>query len=579
MNKHPLLNWHTFSIVSLLLVIVYAAVVACSYESRSAHWLAASSIAVFLFILTHATIILASSNLHVPECSAAGETGTSPWYKTSYGWAIAGSVFIAYTALALLLSTSWLKGDDFTFMGHLWKNTTMEAAWDAATHRYSTWVARFGDFFAVLFPLSESRWQVWLINPALVVSIPFALFRLFRTDTKDTIASSKGLVFFWFCFFLFLLSAEMPHWRNYWCYAASTNYLWPSVGFIWLVSCYNPCNWNKVQASNAEMIGIGLFILGFICGWGMECTAVTMVPMLVLWVVYNWWRKIKLPVFCWAGVIGVVWGAYVLFASPSHASRLETISKSRKLDIYSMTPEQITDFVQNLDWDKVNMLKGAASLTSLDGIPLWQHVYFLPYLWERFWNLSNVAFCFSAVLLISLLCSNRYKQEGKRILVVVGMLLFACVMACSYLAASIPQGMSYLPCAFMVASACAMLFFMHSDNSCFSARQLIVSVVLSIIGLMYFVPAAIEGIKLYPYRIKQQELIHQMQQQGHEHIVLPYPVPFPPENRLCLFAVLSAEGDRYPNRHAARTYKVRTIRQLPYKKPVPPRQEANTQGK
>lgn len=570
MNKHPLLSWRAFALISMLLVIVYAVMLTCNYENRNAHWITTSSIGVFLLILTHATIIYASSNQYVPNCSAAGETGTAPWYKTPYGWAIAGSVLVAYTALALLLSTAWLKGDDYTFMGYLWVNSSPEAKWDAACLRYTTWVARFGDFYASLFPLSENRWQVWLINPVLVVSIPFALFRLFRTDTKDTIASPKGIMFFWFCFFLFLLSAEMPQWRSYWCYAASTNYLYPCVGFIWLISCYNPHNWDVAHRTNIEGLSIVLFILGFICGWGMECTAVTIVPMLVLWITYNCWRKIKLPVFCWVGMIGAVWGTFVLFASPAHASRLETISKSRKLDVYGMTPEQITDFVQNLDWDKVNMLKGDASLISLDGIPLWQHVYFLPYLWERFWNLSNFAFCFSAVLLISLLCSNRYKQEGKRILVVVGMLLFACVMSCSYLAASIPLGMSYLPCAFMAASACALLYLNQSDNSDWSVRQLIATVVISIISLWYFVPPGLEAWECKPYRDAQLEYIHNQSEQGFSEIELPYPLPYPPQNQLGLIGLLNKDKNaRYPNGRAAKIFKVKKIWQLPYKKTVP----------
>ncbi len=568
---HPLLKWGSFLMASVILIAAYAIILACSYEQRSAHWIGCSLGLIGLLIATYASIIYSSRHSYVPNELTDSCRHREKWYRNKWAWGIIISAAVAFISLACLLSTAWLKGDDFTFMGMLWKNATMESAWKAATHRYTSWVARFGDFYAVLFPLSENRWQVWLINPALVVSIPFALFRLFRNNTTDTIASPKGVVFFWFCFFLFLLSGEIPHWRNFWCYAASTNYLYPSVGFIWLLSCYNPCNWTERvghSQRNNEGLCIILFILGFICGWGMECTAVTIVPLLVLWVAYHCWRKMPLPTFCCAGAIGTVWGAFTLFASPSHAKRLEIISNARKLDVYSMSPEQISDFVQNLDWDKVNMLKGAASLISLDGIPLWQHIYFLPYLWEHFWDLSNIAFCVSLLLLISLLFSNRYKKECKRILIAAGLLLFACIMACSYLAASIPHGMSFLPCAFMVATAAAFLFFIHSESSTCAPRQMLASLLVSIVGLMTFLPAGIEAWKLKPQRDEQLEFIHKQRDLGNMDVELPYPLSFPPANSLDLIGILKTDKNAYPNASAAKAFKIRSIRQLPYKKPT-----------
>lgn len=67
MNKHPLLSWRAFALISMLLVIVYAVMLTCNYENRNAHWITTSSIGVFLLILTHATIIYASSNQYVPN--------------------------------------------------------------------------------------------------------------------------------------------------------------------------------------------------------------------------------------------------------------------------------------------------------------------------------------------------------------------------------------------------------------------------------------------------------------------------------------------------------------------------------
>lgn len=565
---HPLLKWSGFRITSALLLTAYAIILACSWESRSAHWVTMSSILVVLLILTHFVINYANRNLYTPPYEKiGGELVTAnPWYKRSWLWGLLISVFVAYVGLLMLLSTSWLKLDDFIFMGQLLKSLSLEDRWDAAVCRYSTWVARFGDFFNVLFPLAENRWQVWIINPAVVVSIPFALHRLFRRSNEETMASPKGVSFFWFCFFLFLL-CNVRYWRPFWCYTAAANYLWPSTAFLWLLSCFNPANWGG-GAIRTELATIGCFLLAFICGWGMECTAVSVVPLLVLWVVIISWRKVKLPAFCWAGVLGVVWGGYTLFASTSHENRTKVISRTRELDVNGMTPEQITQFVQNMDWDKINLLKGFSNNISLQGIPLHQHTYFIPYAWDRFWDAAQYPFVISCVALVSIMLSNRCLGERWRILASGGILLLGILIGFTYLAAAIPTVTSYLPCAMTVATAGALLYFSHSSTNCISARQITGSLAVALVALMIFIPAGVEAWKLTPYRDAQLAYIHEQKSMGVDEIVLPYPFPSPIKNNtLVLIGFLNKDKTKYPNLHAAKTFGVKSIRQLPYHKP------------
>lgn len=566
--SHLLLKWNTFRIASVVLLVFYLLVLLISYDKRSVHWIITSSVFIGLIILSHASVVF--SHLHpysVTDTSKRGNQNTKAnvrWWKKIWFWILAVSVCVAYGSLSSLLYTTWHQIDDYSFMVKQ-SNNIVPITWDAALWGYTTWVARCGDFFITLFHLSESRAWVWIVTPAMVVSIPFALYRLFRQRAEDTILSPKGFLFFWFCFFLFIL-CNIAYWRPFWCYAAGVNYLWTSVGFLWLISCYNPVNWNASQRK-AELLGIGVFLLGFLCGWAMECTVVTLVPLLVAWGGYNIYRKKPLPGFCWAGVVGAIWGAFVLLASPAHITRAARIANTRKIDIAGMTPEQITNFVQNLDWNQVNLLKGAASNISLQGIPLHQHVYFIPYAWDRLWEVACVPLVVALVSMVSLLLSNRCRSEWKKVVIALALCTLSCVMAFSYLAACIPTHNSFLPCAFVAATAAALLFFAHSDNR-WSPRQLTATGILILIGLLVFIPAGKEAWRALPYRDACYAEIHRQKAAGIQDIVLPYPLPDVPANKLRLIGFLNSDAKQYPNTAAARYYKVRSIRMLSHKETV-----------
>ena len=568
MNKHLLLNKSLFKIISISLVLIYVLIVIFDWDKRSVHWFCVSSVFLFLFLLTYALIIKKykewSSSQTILICDnniAINENKYKP-YKEKWWWILVSSVVVVYVFLSMLLYTAWLQNDDYVFSGILSKTTLPADLWAAAAHRYSTWVARFGDFFNVLFPLSDSRWQVWVITPALVVSIPFALHRLFRRDSKECMVSSKGILFFWFCCFLFLLSAATPYWAPFFSYTINANYVWPSIGFIWLFSIYNPTNWNKCGYNSFACWGV--FFLAFICGWAAECTAVILVPLLVLLGACSEWKGVKLPPICWSGIVGSVWGAFVLFASPAHIARNAKISATRQLNIDRLTPEQISEFVQNLDWEKVSLLKGASGNISLSGIPLHEHIYFIPYLLDEMWKTASVPFCVAGLLLISLLLSSRYIREIRSAGVSVCICIIACLVAFSYLAACIPTKNSFIPCSFMAATAASLLFFAHTGVNKCSARQLIATLVIAIVGCMTFIPAGVEAWSYLPCRSAYYAKIREQAAAGKENVIIHCPFSIKPKNRLSLIGVLKNDPKAYPNNFAAKYYEVKSIRVLPH---------------
>lgn len=70
-HLHPLLKWASFKIISVLFLIIYSVILACSYEQRSAHWIITTTIFVGLSIGTYACIIYSCSNsytsIEIPE--------------------------------------------------------------------------------------------------------------------------------------------------------------------------------------------------------------------------------------------------------------------------------------------------------------------------------------------------------------------------------------------------------------------------------------------------------------------------------------------------------------------------------
>lgn len=556
--KSALLNYRTFRIISVILLIVYAIILLVSYEKRSAHWIGISSVTVVLGLISYAMCIYAGKNyLETSEGKSCETTAERRWF-----WVLLGSCVLAYCALALFASTAWLKMDDFTFMD---MGRTLGEKWKEASNRYSSWVSRFGDFVVYFFPLTRSRWEVWLVNPALLVSLPFALWRLLRRSRGESMAGSKGVIFFWFSLFLIVLSIATM--RSFWDFAASTNYLWPSVGFVWLISLYNPVNW-QVGRKQQQLLCLGALVLGLICGWGIECTAVTIVPLLFLWVGYNCWKKVKLPLFCWSGLLGAMWGVFILFSSPALARRLAAISKSRPLDVYSLTPEQIDHFVRNLNWEQVNLLKGQASNISLHGIPLLKHAYFLPFLNERFWGLACYAVVMFGLLALCFLASKASKARLKQVGISLSVLILGYGMGLSYIVQSIPTAMSFVPASMTCAIACIILFyFLQEDEVTWSPKCLVATILAAFLCLSVYFPVGAEALRYTSYRDAQLAEIDAQIAAGKKHIVLPCPWPLPPRDRLGLIGRrnIRENPEEYVNMRAAQAFRVKKISQKKYK--------------
>lgn len=487
-------------------------------------------------------------------------------FKPRWVWAVMLSCLFLYGALAALLSTAWVKGDDYAFMDA--PDLTFFQCLSTAFKHYMNTNSRVGDVIVGCFRLSENRWQLFLLTPLVVTALPFAFWRLLAPENQS-IFSAKGLVFIWFSIFLCLQSAYLSHWRPFWCYAASVNYLWSTTATIFFLSLYRKRRIPPHGSTTFQQAG--LFLLGLYCGWGTECMAVTLFPLLTLFMLYHVKKRLPIRRECWIGYLGYLWGVCLLFSSPGMFRRNEAVAASRSLDIASLQTDQLMAFLQHLNWEYVNLLKGVSSIITLKGIPLPLHTYFFPFLAERFWQCCAIPSLVCLFLAGCILTRLSYSPQKLLLGAALGVGT-AWYCASSYLLQCIPTHMSFLPPSFIVAGAACYLFVNMAGRK--MIPQLIATLFVLGHGVSVFVPAGTEAWKWKALEKERLGEICRQREQGIMDLVLESPALAPPKDPLGLIThgAIQENPDFHNNKAAARHYGVHSISQKPY--PIPPLQES-----
>lgn len=127
-----------------------------------------------------------------PVVAAAGKKKI-----TRYHVLVWSAVVIFYVALAMLLSTAWVRGDDWMFLNFS-EGLGLKEKFTAAMGRYLAWVARGGEFYGTLLGVSFSRWENWLVTPIFAVAAPFAFFalvKIFRAPCNSAVRLRICVVF------------------------------------------------------------------------------------------------------------------------------------------------------------------------------------------------------------------------------------------------------------------------------------------------------------------------------------------------------------------------------------------------
>ena len=464
---------------------------------------------------------------------------------------------VVYCSFAYLLSLAWFKGDDYLFATH--DVFSIHHVY-GAIHAYLNRVSRIGEIMAYFLGVMNCRWQHWVFTPLFLVALPFVLIRL--VSVRSEWYSARTLLAFWFIVFLALQSVFTDgYWRNFWCFAASTNYFWSTVIIFAFIPVFFPWKWDTVpQGGWRKWLNASLaFSLGVYSGWGSEAMTVTLLPLLTFWVVYLAVKIKEIPFRCWAGYLGFCLGAFFLFASPALRRRAAGGSETRALDVLSMTSEEISAFVQNLSPEKVNLLVDGTGCVNLHGIPILEHVYFLPYLVKEYWPCCDYpTWMLLAFVLLTLLF--RPKNWKRSLFIAGGMYLVSWVCAVSYLGGVIPSTMSFLPPSFIVMAACVFLLVNMRCRFGLPITAVATAVVMAT-GLHLLLPSAIEAHHYKKYEQEKFAEIARQKEAGIKQIVLYRTWPKPPEDALGLICSmeLGASPDRYPNSSARHYYGVEGI--------------------
>lgn len=486
---------------------------------------------------------------------------TSNAGETRYKHAILFIMALSYVGLVVLLMASWTQGDDWINM--LLGDQPFDLRMEQWRNCYLSWVSRFGEFIRC-WGQSPSRWESRLAIPLAAVLAPFAFWRLVKIK-GETIFSPKGLLFYCFVLCACLVGVYTKYWRNYWCWAAAVNYLIPSIAIIYFLSFYRTDNWpvgeKGMQSQNSLRFSVGLFFLGLVSGWAMECTSVFLLPTMAALAVYAMRKHRRWGVSRWCGVAGVLLGATLLLASPALAGRAAAAKRERLLKVEQLTPAEIHDFLSNLNVEDLNKLRGAGGVVYLGDFSFWEKLHFLPYLIETYWSCCVVgAVCFALLGATILIVRKKCMKVFALALCVVGA---SVLMACAYLQSCIPHHMSFLPPCFMVVAACAYLFA-RLDNKIIQGSF---AALITAYTLCLLVPAGAEAWEYKKYEMMRYNEICRQKSEGKIDIVLDYPYQKEPEHSMGLVGgYVDSNPNGWPNTSMKDVFQVRSIVQKPKRK-------------
>lgn len=466
----------------------------------------------------------------------------------------ATALFIV-VSIALLLYPAWLKWDDFLF-----PESSAPVRIFAAVSGYFFRNSRSGEFIGSLLAVSPSHWQVWLLNPLFVLANSCFLWRLL-TPQRKSIFSQEGGAFLLFSASAALISCNISPWRNFWCFAASANYLWPTVITVFFLSLFNRTR--PISLLNSDKYrrraACAVFVLGLYCGCSVECLSVIIAPLLIVGMGYMIVCRKQFPTTIEkSAVLGYIWGTFFLFGSTSLYARAERGLQQLSVHLSEMSPDQLSQFLSELTWQSLDAMKGAGGIVILKEVPLLQRLFFTPFLFERFLVCASVILTVIVVLALGMLLF-RVRPGRKALWSVAALFLLAFASAFSYGIQCIPGGMSFLPsCWFLLGAACIMFYgIMERSRVC---SWLVVGGMLALNAYL-FIPGAVEAWQVKPWDLEMQTAIQN--HRADEIIVLHRPDVSSVKDSLGLTAIyhygLKDTPDVYPNNQCAAYFGVKGL--------------------
>ncbi len=418
----------------------------------------------------------------------------STWLAAVHkGW-LAVLVLLAALQFALcwtIVYHSWWSGDDFYCTlntGQPFLVRFLRWVWCSSIH-----VARGGELFFYLFPLTPDRWVHLLLTPTFFALFPWAVKRLVLPQLQ--LCSLRGVLFYLTAACLIYMGARFT---TYCCFSACANYIYGTIFAMFVIPYYV---YGVDRTKDHSWLTIFLFgLCTFLLGVSTEGIAVIFICLLFGQLLWRYVKGQPLPPLYYISLITFWMGACWLLFMPGAAVR-----------------GMNTPFT------------GGIVPYNFYGMPLLTKLSYLPELFAVIWRVCHVALIFYmltvAVWLYAYLRSGRSALLLRPLLVSLGILGLSLLTAVVYIGGCIPNGSTFTPCSFGIISALLYLLYTLYDAHISWLYPALVVVALIVLCVRLIVPNLSYSIYLKPFELQRNARIQQQIAAGQDTIRLPYPYP------------------------------------------------------
>ena len=406
------------------------------------------------------------------------------------------AVILLLAALQFALSytiiyNSWWSGDDFYCTlntGQPFYVRYLRWIWCSNIH-----VARGGELFFYLFPLTPDRWVHLTLTPLLFALFPVAVKRLVLP--KLEFCSPRGAVFYFCAACMIYLGARFS---TYCCFSGCSNYIYGTIFVMLLLPYYI---YRVDQTTSHSWVTIGLFCLCTnLFGLSTEGIAVVFTALLGGQLLWRYFTKKSLPPLYYLSLITFWMGVSWLLFTPGAAVR-------------GMNSPMVGGIVPY----------------NLYGLPLLTKLTYLPELFAVVWRVTHVALLLYAAMLlygVYVYAKTDHKERLLRQLwVSLAIVAISMMTAVAYIAGAVPNGSTFTPCSFGLISAVLYLAFSFSEERRSLVVPLLMAVVLWVLCVRLIVPSLSYSMYLKPYELQRNARIQEQIAAGKDTIRLPYPYP------------------------------------------------------
>lgn len=418
----------------------------------------------------------------------------SAWLAAVHkGW-LAVLIVLAALQFALcwtIVYHSWWSGDDFYCTlntGQPFLVRFLRWVWCSSIH-----VARGGELFFYLFPLTPDRWVHLLLTPAMFALFPWAVKRLVLPQLK--MCSLRGVLFYLTAACFIYMGARFT---TYCCFSACANYIYGTIFAMFVIPYYV---YGIDRTKDHSWLTILLFgLCTFLLGVSTEGIAVVFICLLFGQLLWRYVKGQSLPPLYYVSLITFWMGACWLLFMPGAAVR-----------------GMNTPFT------------GGIVPYNFYGMPLLTKLSYLPELFAVIWRVCHVALiCYLLTVLVWLyayLRSGRSAMLLRPLLVSLGILGLSLLTAVVYIGGCIPNGSTFTPCSFGIISALLYLLYTLYDAHISWLYPALVVVALIALCVRLIVPNLSYSIYLKPFELQRNARIQQQIAAGQDTIRLPYPYP------------------------------------------------------